>query len=231
MVLRSCAITEIPVACFSCRLWPEQVAYSTGAGTTVFEPFKEIEEAELRVLHQDDKSDRSLARLQFADTSESAMNDQINVLYNLSYIYHSLFAYFDCDDVALLGFARYFKEESDHRRQRAEELKEYQNVRGGRVHLSPLLPDEILDFDQVRKTMKLVTGLEKLSTEKFYGLHKVAQEAQDKHLSHLIKSRYLAEQIGIVKRLAEYVAQLSLIGDEDGHGIYYFDREFGTEEI
>jgi ferritin len=43
--------------------------------------------------------------------------------------------YFDRDDVALLGFYKYFKELSDEKRCDAEKLMKYQNQRGGRIVL------------------------------------------------------------------------------------------------
>ena len=66
--------------------------------------------------------------------------------------------YFDRDDVALPGFAKYFKDASDEEREHAEKFMKYQNKRGGRIVLqdikvlvyflisSSLLPD---DFEQL----------------------------------------------------------------------------------
>ncbi|KAG6550650.1 hypothetical protein Mapa_007747 [Marchantia paleacea] len=196
------------------------------AFAAVFEPMRELEKDLFRLPQG---SHKSLARLNFTDSCESSINELINVLYSVSYIYHSLFAYFDRDNVALLGFSHYFKEESDHRRKRAEELMMYQNKRGGRVGLNRVLSAPAVEFEDVIKSMELANSLEKLSTEKFYDLQRAAEKAEDKHLNHLVKSKYLAEQIEIVKRVSEHVAQLRLIG-EDGHGIYYFDRVLGGHE-
>lgn len=41
--------------------------------------------------------------------------------------------HFDRDDVALYGFAKFFKKLSDEEREHAEKLMKYQNRRGGRV--------------------------------------------------------------------------------------------------
>ena len=60
--------------------------------------------------------------------------------YNVSYIYHSMWAYFSRDNVALKGFADHFKNESLEERAHAEQLMEYMNLRGGRVELQQLLP-------------------------------------------------------------------------------------------
>lgn len=46
--------------------------------------------------------------------------------------------YFDRDDVALPNFSRFFLERSVKKRDLAEKLLEYQNVRGGRVLLQTI---------------------------------------------------------------------------------------------
>ncbi len=43
--------------------------------------------------------------------------------------------YFDRDDVALPGFAKFFKHSSDEERDHAEKLMKLQNTRGGRIML------------------------------------------------------------------------------------------------
>jgi ferritin heavy chain len=58
-----------------------------------------------------------------------------SVEYNNMYVYHSLAAYFDRDDVGLPGFAAYFKHNSDEEREHANKLMVQQNRRGGRVKL------------------------------------------------------------------------------------------------
>jgi ferritin heavy chain len=65
-------------------------------------------------------------------------------------VYHSLFAYFDRDNVALPGMAAFFKVGSEEEREHAELLMEYQNVRGGRVRLASIIQPEV-DFDHAEK--------------------------------------------------------------------------------
>jgi hypothetical protein len=48
-----------------------------------------------------------------------------------SHIYHSMYAYFDRDNVALRGLARYFRKVSNEEREHAEGLMDFQNRRGG----------------------------------------------------------------------------------------------------
>ncbi|MBA0651157.1 hypothetical protein Goklo_018520, partial [Gossypium klotzschianum] len=89
----------------------------------VFQPFEEVKKEELDIPVA---PHLSLARQKYADACEAAINEQINVEYNVSYVYHSLYAYFDRDNVALKGFAKFFKESSEEEREHAEKLMEYQ---------------------------------------------------------------------------------------------------------
>ena len=46
--------------------------------------------------------------------------------------------YFDRDDVALPGFAKYFSKASEEEREHAEKLMKFQNQRGGRIVLQDI---------------------------------------------------------------------------------------------
>ncbi|KAK4385297.1 Ferritin-2, chloroplastic [Sesamum angolense] len=175
----------------------------------VFEPFEEVKKELLLVpsVPQD-----SLARHKFADESEAAINEQINVEYNVSYVYHAMYAYFDRDNVALKGLAKFFNESSLEEREHAEKLMEYQNKRGGKVKLQSILMP-LSEFDHAEKgdalyAMELALSLEKLTNEKLLNLHAIASRNNDVQLTDFIESEYLAEQVESIKKISEYVAQL-----------------------
>merc|ERR1711879_1102608 len=75
----------------------------------------------------------SKIRTNFHATSEAMINKQINMELHASYVYMSMAAYFERDDVALHGFAKRFRENSDEEREHAQKFIDYQNRRGGRV--------------------------------------------------------------------------------------------------
>ena len=75
--------------------------------------------------------------------------------YNISYVYHSLYSYFDRDNVALPGIANFFKESSEEERGHAELLMNYQNTRGGRVKLLSIISPE----SEFNNELKVSTGL------------------------------------------------------------------------
>ncbi|KAL2227383.1 ferritin-2, chloroplastic [Sesamum indicum] len=195
----------------------------------VFEPFEEVKKELLLVpsVPQD-----SLARHKFADESEAAINEQINVEYNVSYVYHAMFAYFDRDNVALKGLAMFFKESSLEEREHAEKLMEYQNKRGGKVKLQSILMP-LSEFDHAEKgdalyAMELALSLEKLTNEKLLNLHAIASRNNDVQLTDFIESEFLAEQVESIKKISEYVAQLRRVGK--GHGVWHFDQMLLREE-
>nr|P29036.2 RecName: Full=Ferritin-1, chloroplastic; AltName: Full=ZmFer1; Flags: Precursor [Zea mays] len=195
----------------------------------VFQPFEEIK-GELALVPQ--SPDKSLARHKFVDDCEAALNEQINVEYNASYAYHSLFAYFDRDNVALKGFAKFFKESSDEEREHAEKLMEYQNKRGGRVRLQSIVTP-LTEFDHPEKgdalyAMELALALEKLVNEKLHNLHGVATRCNDPQLTDFIESEFLEEQGEAINKISKYVAQLRRVGK--GHGVWHFDQMLLEEE-
>ncbi|XP_047321135.1 cytosolic endo-beta-N-acetylglucosaminidase 1 [Impatiens glandulifera] len=196
----------------------------------VFEPFEEVKKELMLVptVPQD-----SLARHKFLADSEAAINEQINVEYNVSYVYHAMFAYFDRDNIALKGLARFCKESSEEERHHAERFMEYQNKRGGKVKLlSILMP--LSEFDHAEKgdalyAMELALSLEKLTNEKLLNLHAVAKKNNDVQLTEFVETEFLEEQVESIKKIAEYVAQLRRVGK--GHGVWHFDQMLLEEEV
>ncbi|XP_040366355.1 ferritin-4, chloroplastic isoform X2 [Rosa chinensis] len=161
----------------------------------VFEPFEEVKK-ELDLVPM--LPQISLARQKYSEDSEAAINEQINVEYNVSYVYHAMYAYFDRDNVALRGLAKFFKESSEEEREHAEKLMEYQNKRGGRVKLQSILMP-LSEFDHAEKgdalyAMELALSLEKLTNEKLLHLHHVADKNKDVQLADFVESEFLAEQ-------------------------------------
>ncbi|KAF5759528.1 putative ferroxidase [Helianthus annuus] len=198
----------------------ENLVMSSGV---LFQPFEEVKKEEFIVPISPQKS---LARQRYFDEPEAAINEQINVEYNVSYVYHALYAYFDRDNIALKGLAKFFKESSEEEREHAEKLMQYQNMRGGRVKLNTIVapPSE---FEHVEKgdalyAMELALSLEKLVNEKLLCLHAVADRNNDPQMADFIESEFLVEQVEAIKKISEYVSQLRRVGK--GHGVWHFDQ-------
>ncbi|KAI6675232.1 hypothetical protein NL676_003138 [Syzygium grande] len=189
----------------------------------VFQPFQEVKREDLAIPIS---PQLSLARQYYSDDCEAAINEQINVEYAVSYVYHAMYAYFDRDNIALKGLAKFYKESSEEEREHAEKLMEYQNKRGGKVKLhSILMPPS--EFDHVEKgdalySMELALSLEKLTNQKLLSLHGVAEQNNDPQLADFIESEFLYEQVEAIKKMADFVTQLRMVGK--GHGVWHFDQ-------
>ncbi|CAI5471163.1 unnamed protein product [Closterium sp. Yama58-4] len=193
----------------------------------VFEPFAEVQ-SQLTQVPAVIQPQESFARQNYSSAAEAGINEQINIEYNISYVYHALYAYFDRDNVALPGFAKYFKAASEEEREHAEKLMEYQNKRGGRVKLQSILMPATMEFDHPEKgdalyAMELTLALEKLVNEKLLALHKVAADAGDVQLTDFLEGNFLNEQVDAIKKVSDYVSQLRRVGK--GHGVYHFDLQ------
>ncbi|XP_039620117.1 ferritin, spleen middle subunit-like [Polypterus senegalus] len=75
----------------------------------------------------------SQVRQNYPSDCEAAISRMDNMESTSSYTYVSMSRHFRRDDVALEGFAKFFKEQSDEGNENAEELREFQNKRGGRT--------------------------------------------------------------------------------------------------
>ena len=106
-------------------------------------------------------------------------------------------------------------------------LMDYQNLRGGRVKLQPIMMPEA-DFHHPEKgealyAFELALSLEKLNFQKLRRLHQIAEAAGDPQMCDFVEGDLLAEQAEAVKAAAERVAQLRRVGL--GLGVYQFDQE------
>uniref|UniRef100_K7KA92 Ferritin n=2 Tax=Glycine subgen. Soja TaxID=1462606 RepID=K7KA92_SOYBN len=127
-----------------------------------------------------------------------------------------MYAYFDRDNIALKGLAKFFKESSTEERQHAEIMMEYQNKRGGRVQLQSMLMP-FSKFDHAEKGDAL------------YGFYfcftmQLANENNDVQFVDFLESEFLVGQVEDIKKISEYVAQLRRMGRGHGNTVWHFDQ-------
>ncbi|MBA0872118.1 hypothetical protein Goshw_007291, partial [Gossypium schwendimanii] len=86
----------------------------------VFQPYEELKKVDfdIPVTHQ-----VSLAHQKYTDDCEATIND---VEYSMSYVYHSLYSFFDRDNIALKGLTKLSRNLMKEKREHAEKLMEYQ---------------------------------------------------------------------------------------------------------
>ncbi|KAG1661546.1 Soma ferritin [Nymphon striatum] len=165
----------------------------------------------------------SRPRQNFHQESEAFINKQINMELYASYVYMSMSYYFDRDDVALQGFAKYFKKASDEEREHAEKFMKYQNKRGGRIALQDVKKPAKDSWDSPIEAMKTALALEKEVNQSLLDMHKVADSHGDAQMSDFIESEYLEEQVDGIKEISDHITNLERVGP--GLGIFMYDKE------
>merc|ERR1712187_978994 len=91
-------------------------------------------ETTVKPFHTNNRTSNSIimsvsrGRQNFHTNSEALINKQINMELHASYVYMAMYTHFSRDDVALHGFAKMFKKNSEEEREHAFKLVHYQDV-------------------------------------------------------------------------------------------------------
>ncbi|CAL1526703.1 unnamed protein product [Lymnaea stagnalis] len=165
----------------------------------------------------------SQARQNYHAESEAGINRQINMELYASYSYQSMAYYFDRDDVALPGFHKFFKHQSEEEREHAEKLMKYQNKRGGRIVLQDIKKPDRDEWGTGLEAMQVALQLEKSVNQSLLDLHKLCTSHDDAQMADFLESEFLEEQVKSIKELSDYITNLKRVGP--GLGEYIFDKE------
>jgi len=164
----------------------------------------------------------SQCRQNYHPDCEAGVNKQINLELYASYVYQSMYFYFDRDDIALPGFAKFFNDSSKEEREHAELLMKFQNQRGGRIVLQDIKKPERDEWGSGCDAMSAALALEKQVNQALLDLHGTAGANNDAQMCDFIENHYLTEQVEAIKQLGDYVTNLKRVGP--GMGEYLFDK-------
>ncbi len=155
-----------------------------------------------------------------SDKMQVALNKQLNEELYSSYLYLSMAAYFE--DQNLSGMSQWMKLQSEEEHVHAMKFYDFINQRGGRVVLSQIeappiewsSPKEV--FEETLKHEQKVTGL-------INDLVEVALAEHD-HATNIFLQWFVTEQVEEEENVGNVLQQLMLLGDEK-NGIFMIDRE------
>jgi len=156
---------------------------------------------------------------------EKALNDQINAELYSAYLYLSMSAYFEAEN--LPGFARWMRIQWQEEVMHALKIYDYVNERGGRVTLKsidepPAKWKSPLDaFQATYKHEQVVTG-------RINDLVNLAMEGKD-HATNAFLQWFVTEQVEEEKSADEIVQKLKKIADAPS-GLYMLDKELGQRQ-
>ncbi|MCI3311106.1 ferritin [Escherichia coli] len=165
----------------------------------------------------------SQCRQNYHTESEAGINRQINMELYASYCYQSMAYYFDRDDVALHGFAKFFRKQSEEEREHAEKLMKFQNKRGGRIVLQDIKKPDRDEWGTGLDAMQVALTLEKSVNQALLDLHEVAANHKDAQMTDFLEGEFLQEQVNSIKEIGDHVTNLKRVGS--GLGEYMFDKE------
>jgi ferritin len=153
---------------------------------------------------------------------EKALNDQINAELYSAYLYLSMSAYFEAEN--LPGFAKWMRIQWQEEVMHGLKIYDYVNERGGRVTLKsidepPAKWKSPLDvFQSTYKHEQVVTGrINDLVTQAV---------AEKDHATNVFLQWFVTEQVEEEKSADEIVQKLKRISDVPG-GLFMLDKELG----
>lgn len=167
----------------------------------------------------------SQVRQNYHQDCEASVNRQINMELYASYVYLSMSAYFDRDDVALKNFAKFFQDQSHEEREHMERLVKFQNQRGGRVILQDVSKPDRDEWGNGLEALRCALHLEKTVNQSLLDLHKLASDKNDPHMCDFLETHYLHEQVEAIKKLGDMITNLTRMGaPQSGMAEYLFDK-------
>ena len=165
----------------------------------------------------------SRIRQNFHEECEALINKQINMELYASYVYLSMSYYFARDDVALHGYAKYFKKNSDEEHDHAQKFMDYQNKRGGRVVLKEVAKPNNDEWGSALEALESALELEKTVNQSILDLHACGTKNNDPHFCNFLESNFLAEQVDDIKEKSDMITKLKKYGP--GLGVHILDKE------
>jgi len=165
----------------------------------------------------------SVVRQNYSAEAEAGVNKQINIELYASYVYLSMSYYFDRDDVALPGIAKWLKKQSEEEREHGTRFMKFQNTRGGRIVLQNIQKPEKDEWGSALEAFQAALALEKFNNQSLLELHAIAQQQNDSQMCDFLEDHYLREQVESIEEIAKYITNLKRVGK--GLGEYMFDKE------
>ncbi len=151
---------------------------------------------------------------------EKAFNDQINHELSSSYLYLSMAAYAESQN--LPGFAHWLKLQTKEETGHGMKLYKFVNERGGRVELQKI-DQPILEFKSPTALFEEVLKHERKITVLINKLYELALEEKD-YAAQVLLHEFIGEQVEEEATASSILETLKLAG-EKGHALIMMDRQ------
>jgi ferritin len=153
---------------------------------------------------------------------QDAMNEQIkNELYS-AYLYLSMAAYFETEN--LQGFAHWMRAQAQEEQEHALKFFDFINERGGRVTLHAI-DQPPAGFDSPLNVFEETLSHEQKVTSLIHDLYALALEEND-YASQVFLQWFVNEQVEEEANATEILEQLKMLGGK-GQGLLMLDHALG----
>ena len=156
---------------------------------------------------------------------QELINDQINYEMYSGYIYLSMAAYFESEN--LEGFANWMKIQAYEELKHAQKFFDYVNERGARVLLKSIQAPKT-EWISAKEVFKEAYEHEKNVTARIYNIADYAIELKD-HATVSFLNWYADEQVEEEANTLEILQKLEKIGDHM-QGLFMLDSELSKRE-
>jgi len=158
----------------------------------------------------------------FKQPVQDAINDQINKELFSAYVYISVSAY--CESNNLPGFAHWMRQQSKEEVAHAMRLYDFVLDRGGRVVLTAIAAPPV-EFKSILDVMQQTYEHEQRVTAMIERLYEVASKEQD-YATQTMLQWFITEQVEEEKNASLILEQLKMVGDARS-ALLLLDMEMG----
>ena len=153
---------------------------------------------------------------------ESTLNDQIKSELESAYLYFSMSAYFEAEN--LPGFAHWMRVQAKEEFGHVMRYYDYINDRGGRIKLQALGEPEG-NYNGPRDVFEKVLAHERSVTKKIHEFYELAAQEKD-HPTEVFLQWFINEQVEEEGNPQQILSMIERVG-ETGPGLLTLDQQLG----
>lgn len=157
---------------------------------------------------------------------EKALNEQVNAEMYSAYLYLSMSAYFE--DQNLSGFANWMHVQAQEEMTHAMKIYRYIHDRGGSVELEQIDKPQT-KWDNAQKVVEEVYSHEQKVTEMIHNLVNLAREEKDHGTDNMLQW-FVAEQVEEEANADELLNQVKMV-EGQAQGLLMLDRELKQRQF
>jgi ferritin len=154
---------------------------------------------------------------------EQALNDQIQKEFHSAYIYLSMSAYFEAEN--LPGAAHWMRHQAEEEQEHAMKIFDFLNDRGGRVALQAI-GEPPATFSSPLAVFEAAYAHEQKVTQSIHDLYALAVQEAD-YPTQVMLQWFIDEQVEEEKNASAIVAQLHMVGDSPA-ALFMIDRQLAA---